>query len=90
MLSYYFCVGSAKELPSTTSTHFLRTRGIPFQFVDPSEAIDEGDSNCIDVGGAVCEEEETPLVEKFLSIVPSAPEGIPVVPPPTPVVFSGV
>ena len=56
-------------LPSTTSTHFLRTLGIPFQFVDePSEATEHGESRTgtgFDVEG----------VEDFLScnsgIVPS-------------------
>ena len=49
-------------LPSTTSTHFLRTLGIPFQFVDePSEAIELGESKTgtgFDVEG----------VEDFLSV----------------------
>ena len=56
-------------VPSTTSTHFLRTLGIPFQFVDePSEATEHGESRTgtgFDVEG----------VEDFLScnsgIVPS-------------------
>ena len=34
-------------IPSTASTHFLRTLGIPFQFVEPSEAIEHGDSNWV-------------------------------------------
>ena len=58
-----------KSSPSTTSTHFLRTLGIPFQFVDePSEATEHGESRTgtgFDVEG----------VEDFLScnsgIVPS-------------------
>ena len=33
-------------LPSITSTHFLRTLGMPFQFNEPSDATDEGDSSC--------------------------------------------
>ena len=32
-------------VPSTASTHFLLTLGIPFQLVEPSEAIEHGDSN---------------------------------------------
>ena len=32
-------------IPSTTSIHFLRTLGIPFQFVDdPSDATEHGES----------------------------------------------
>ena len=30
--------------PSTTSIHFLRTLGIPFQLVDPSEVTEHGES----------------------------------------------
>ena len=35
------------KVPSTTSTHLRRTLGIPFQFDDPSDATEQGESNWV-------------------------------------------